>query len=183
MVSLPPSAAILHGLAGVGGEVAEHLLQVKRVGKDLWQAAGRLSCTCTEAGTGKRVSTRWTRSGMLTGWRSGETMRPKSSRSLMIRLAVLTSCSMIGVVFLDLLIRIRLDQFEVIDGAVDDAERVAQFVTHAAGQLPERGQFLLAHQLLLGLPQFARPFGHALLQAGIQLAHGVFGLLAGGNVG
>src|SRR5664280_2009672 len=73
------------------------------------------------------------------------------------------------VVFLDLLVCIRLDEFKIIDGAVDHPQRIAQLVSNSPGQLPECGQFLLADELLLRISQFTRTFFDALLQTGIEL--------------
>ena len=80
-------------------------------------------------------------------------------------------------VLADLLIHIRLGHLQVVDGVVDDAERITQLVADAAGQLAQHGEFFLADQFFLGLGQFARAGGHFGGQTGIVIPQGFLGLL------
>ena len=58
--------------------------------------------------------------------------------------------------------RVRLDHLEVVDGVGHHAERVAQLVADAAGELAEHRQLLAADQLLLRVVQLR----HRLLELG-----------------
>ena len=65
---------------------------------------------------------------------------------------------------LHLWIRILQGHVEKIGSILDGPQRVAELVAHAAGQLPEHRQPLLARQLLLGIPQRLGACLHHLLQ-------------------
>ncbi len=56
-----------------------------------------------------------------------------------------------GVVFSYFIFRLGLDELKIVNGVGNDAQRVAQFVSHAPCQLTQHRQFLLAHDFVLCL--------------------------------
>ena len=53
---------------------------------------------------------------------------------------------------------------KVVDRVLDDAQRVAELVRHAAGELTQRREPLLAHELLARRLQRRRPRPHLILE-------------------
>ena len=87
-----------------------------------------------------------------------------------------------GMMLFDLFVHIWLHHFQIINRVADHSQRVTQLVTHAASQLPEHGQFFLAHQFIPRLAQLARPFIHHFFEMFGIFFQFAFRLLALGDI-